>query len=97
MAFHQTSEFQARRASLALLLQPIHKIDSAMAAQAQALEKLGSTVDMTVFQELLDLDTPNDVFSKEVVNEFFILAPETLASMEDSLYVPHCLILSKHH
>jgi hypothetical protein len=55
--------------------------------QAMALEKLSLAVDMNIFQELLDLDSPSELFSKDIVNEFLILAPEALSTMDESLYV----------
>ena len=58
-----------------------------MKAQTLALEKLRCDVDMAVFQELLDLDTPEDIFSKDVAQEYLVLAPEILLSMSESLYV----------
>lgn len=92
MAVHQPSTYQAKRASISLLLQPINNnIQPAMTAQALALEKLGRSVDMTVFQELLDLDTPSELFSKDVVSEYLVLGPESLSTMRESLYV-ECFI-----
>jgi len=58
-----------------------------MSTQALALEKLGQSVNMDVFQELLDLDTPSGMFSKDIVCEYLVMAPETLSTMNDSLYV----------
>ncbi|KAI4853780.1 hypothetical protein E4T44_00629 [Aureobasidium sp. EXF-8845] len=57
----------------------------AMTAQTLALEKLGRSVNLEVFQELLDLDTPSEMFSKDVVSEFLVMAPETLSTMHDCL------------
>ncbi|KAG9697875.1 hypothetical protein KCU95_g5298, partial [Aureobasidium melanogenum] len=86
MAVHQPSTYQAKRASISLLLQPINNnIQPAMTAQALALEKLGRSVDMTVFQELLDLDTPSELFSKDVVSEYLVMGPESLSTMRESL------------
>lgn len=72
---------------MALLLQPVNDIQSTVTAQTPDMAKLSRTVDMTVFQELLDLDTPSELFSKDVVTEFLLLAPETLQAMDESLYV----------
>jgi hypothetical protein len=85
MAVNQPSYIQAKRASISLLIQPINKIPSAMTAQTLALEKLGRSVNLEVFQELLDLDTPSEIFSRDVVSEFLVVAPETLSTMRDSL------------
>ena len=87
MAVNQQSSIQAKRASISLLIQPVNKISLALTAQALALEKLGRSVNLDVFQELLDLDTPSETFSKDVVREFLVMAPETLSTMNDSLYV----------
>lgn len=56
-----------------------------MTAQTLAVEKLRNDVDMAVFQELLDLDTSEDIFSKDVVQEYLVLAPEILLAMSESL------------
>jgi hypothetical protein len=85
MAVNQPSYIEAKRASISLLIQPINKLPSAMTAQTLALEKLGRSVDLEVFQELLDLDTASEIFSKNVVSEFLVMAPETLSTMRDSL------------
>ena len=58
-----------------------------MTTEAFALEKLGQSVNMDIFQELLDLDTPCEMFSKDIVSEFLVMGPETLTTMNDSLYV----------
>lgn len=58
-----------------------------MTSQALALEKLGHFVNMEIFQELLDLDTPSEMFSKDIVCEYLVMAPEALNTMNDSLYV----------
>lgn len=58
-----------------------------MTAQALALEKLGRSVNLEIFQELIDLDTPSDLFSKDVVSDYLVMAPETLSTMNDCLYV----------
>lgn len=58
-----------------------------MTTQALALDKLGQSVNMDIFQELLDLDTPCEMFSKDIVSEFLVMGPETLTTMNDSLYV----------
>ncbi|KAG9754657.1 hypothetical protein KCU78_g2345, partial [Aureobasidium melanogenum] len=85
MAVHQPSSYQAKRASISLLLQPINTNQPAMTAQALALEKLGRSVDMTIFQELLDLDSDSDLFSKDVISEYLVMAPESLSTMRESL------------
>ncbi|CAD0101103.1 unnamed protein product [Aureobasidium mustum] len=85
MAVHQPSSFQAKRAGISLLLQPINTNQPAMTAQALALEKLSRSVDMSIFQELLDLDTPSEQFSKDVVTEYLVMAPESLSTMRESL------------
>lgn len=85
MAVHQPSSYQAKRASISLLLQPININQPAMTAQALALEKLSRSVDMNIFQELLDLDTPSELFSKDVVSEYLVMAPESLSTMRESL------------
>ena len=77
----------AKRSSISLLLQPINNVKSTMTAQSLALQRLSVAVDMSVFQEILDLDTPCELFSKEVVSEFLFMAPELLDSMNESLYV----------
>ena len=87
MAVHQPSSYQAKRASISLLLQPINVNQPAITAQSLALEKLGRSVDMTIFQELLDLDTPSDLFSRDVISEYLVMAPESLSTMRESLYV----------
>jgi len=87
MAVNPPSSIQAKRASLSLSFQPTNNIKSAMSTQALALEKLGQSVNMDVFQELLDLDTPSEMFSKDIVCEYLVMAPETLSTMNDSLYV----------
>jgi hypothetical protein len=87
MAVHQPSSYQAKRASISLLLQPIDTNQPAMTAQALALEKLGRSVDMNIFQELLDLDTPSELFSRDVICEYLVMAPESLSTMRESLYV----------
>lgn len=66
-----------------------------MTAQTAALEKLGRSVDMNIFQELLDLDdldTPSELFSKDVVSEYLVMAPESLSTMRASLYVQFLII-----
>lgn len=85
MAVHQPSSYQAKRASISLLLQPVIINQSAMTTQALALEKLSRSVDMSIFQELLDLDTPSELFSKDVVSEYLVMAPESLSTMRASL------------
>ncbi|CAC9892312.1 unnamed protein product [Aureobasidium pullulans] len=75
----------AKRSSISLLLQPINNVKSTMTAQSLALQRLSVAVDMSVFQEILDLDTPCELFSKEVVSEFLLMAPELLDSMNESL------------
>ncbi|THW26068.1 hypothetical protein D6D23_03761 [Aureobasidium pullulans] len=75
----------AKRSSISLLLQPINNVKSTMTAQSLALQRLSVAVDMSVFQEILDLDTPCELFSKEVVSEFLLMAPELLGSMNESL------------
>ncbi|CAD0087903.1 unnamed protein product [Aureobasidium vineae] len=87
MAVHQPSSIHAKRRSISLLIQPINNIQPAMTVEALALEKLGRSVDMNIFQELLDLDSPSEMFSKDVVSEYLVMAPETLATMKESLYV----------
>lgn len=76
---------RTRKPSLSLLLQPVHDIRPMMTAQTLAVEKLRNDVDMAVFQELLDLDTSEDIFSKDVVQEYLVLAPEILLAMSESL------------
>ncbi|CAD0115310.1 unnamed protein product [Aureobasidium uvarum] len=85
MAVHQPLSIQSKRRSISLLIQPINNIQPAMTAQALALEKLGRSVDMSIFSELLDLDSPSEMFSKDVVCEYLVMAPETLATMKESL------------
>jgi hypothetical protein len=87
MAVNQPSSIQAKRASISLLIQPVKHIPLTMTAKALALEKLGRSINMEIFQELLDLDTPSEPFSREVVNEYLVMAPITLSTMNDSLYV----------
>jgi hypothetical protein len=78
MAVNQPSSIQAKRASISMLVQPVKHIPLAMTAQALALEKLGRSINMEIFQELLDLDTPSEPFSRDVVNEYLVMAPITL-------------------
>lgn len=87
MAVNQPLNIQAKPASISLLCQPINNIQMDMTAQALALEKLGRFVNLDIFQELIDLDTPSDLFSKDVVSDYLVMAPETLTTMNDSLYV----------
>jgi hypothetical protein len=77
----------AKRASISLLIQPIDDMQPTMTAHALALEKLGRSINMDIFQELIDLDTPSDLFSMGVVSDYLVMAPETLSTMNDSLYV----------
>lgn len=56
-----------------------------MTAQTLPVEKLKDDVDMAVFQELLDLDTSEEIFSKDVVQEYLVLAPEILLAMSENL------------
>jgi hypothetical protein len=42
-------------------------------------------IDMSIFQQILDLDEGGDEFSREMVEEFFTQAKETFCSMEASL------------
>lgn len=81
------SSMQAKRASLSLSFHPMNNNKSTITTQALALEKLGQSVNMDIFQELLDLDTPSELFSKDIVCEYLVMAPETLSTMNDSLYV----------
>ena len=78
---------QGKRASLSLSCQHINNTQLAMSTQAPALEKLGQSVNMDIFQELIDLDTPSEIFSKNVVCEYLVMAPEMLRTMNESLYV----------
>lgn len=87
MAVNPPLTIQAKRASLSLSFQPVNNINSTMTTEAFALEKLGQSVNMDIFQELLDLDTPCEMFSKDIVSEFLVMGPETLTTMNDSLYV----------
>jgi hypothetical protein len=87
MAVNQPLSIHAKRTDVPLFCQPINSIPSAMTAQALALEKLGRSVNMDIFQELIDLDTPSDIFSRNVVSEYLVMAPETLNTMSDRLYV----------
>lgn len=87
MAVNPPLSIQAKRASLTLPFQPIDSIRSTMTSQALALEKLGHSVNIEIFQELLDLDTPSEMFSKDIICEYLVMAPETLNTMNDSLYV----------
>jgi hypothetical protein len=85
MAVNQPSSIQAKRASISLLIQPVKNIPLAMTAQALALEKLGRSVNLDIFQELIDLDTSSELFSRDVVIEYLVMAPVTLSTMNDSL------------
>ncbi|KAI4747641.1 hypothetical protein E4T50_02085 [Aureobasidium sp. EXF-12298] len=75
----------AKHASISKLIQPIDNMQPSMTAHALALEKLGRSINMDVFQELIDLDTPSDLFSMGVVSDYLVMAPETLSTMNDSL------------
>jgi hypothetical protein len=96
MAVYQPSTIHAERASMSLSNQPMNSMT--ITAQALALQKLGRSINMDVFQELIDLDTPSELFSKDIVSEYLVMAPMTLGTMDDSLYVSsspqHLLLLT---
>jgi hypothetical protein len=96
MAVYQPSTIHAEPASMSLSNQPMNSMT--ITAQALALQKLGRSINMDVFQELIDLDTPSELFSKDIVSEYLVMAPMTLGTMNDSLYVSsspqHLLLLT---
>lgn len=55
-------------------------------APPEASELFGDTIDMTAFDQILEMDEPdNDEFSSSIVFGFFAQARETFAEMDKAL------------
>ncbi|KAI5254022.1 hypothetical protein E4T42_02635 [Aureobasidium subglaciale] len=85
MAVYHYTNIYAMRSSISGSLQSFNDNHTATTAQTPELEKLGRSINLNVFQELLDLDTPCEAFSKDIVSEFLVMGPELLSSMSESL------------